>query len=342
LKIRASSLDDLLHEVYERLLKRGRIVVATKGEAREAIGVLIELSNPRARLSSSEGRQVLFSSLGEFLWYLSGSDDYDFIKYYIPKYKPDGDGISTVRAAYGPRLKSDQKDQIQWVISLLKDAARSTTRRAVIPIFSESDTYPSLPEVPCTCTLQFFLRHNRLEMVTYMRSNDAYRGLPSDIFSFTLIQELIARALGVELGKYRHMIGNLHLYTADNSQAMHFLDEGWQSRIPMPPMPLGDPFEHLREVIRLEKVLRESKDVKPPKTLPSFWQDIVQLLRIYKAHHEGTSSRSISNLSHSLHSDTYRPYIDAKHRNALQRERASTKPPEQPSSLFEKSMGESL
>jgi thymidylate synthase len=37
-------------------------------------------------------------------------------------------------------------------------------------------------------------------MVTTMRSNDAYLGLPHDVFCFTMLQEIIARSLGREIG----------------------------------------------------------------------------------------------------------------------------------------------
>ena len=70
--ISQETLDDALLEAYPALLKRSMdTVVATRGETAEMIGALIEITNPRARLSRSETRGKLFSSLGELLWYLS-------------------------------------------------------------------------------------------------------------------------------------------------------------------------------------------------------------------------------------------------------------------------------
>lgn len=37
-----------------------------------------------------------------------------------------------------------------------------------------------------------------------MRSNDAYLGFPHDVFFFTMIQELVARSLGIRVGDYHH------------------------------------------------------------------------------------------------------------------------------------------
>ena len=66
------------------------------------------------------------------------------------------------------------------------------SRRMVVHIHGGRGTYTELSEVSCTCTLQFLIRGDRLEMLAHMRSNDAYLGLPNDVFAFTMIQELIA------------------------------------------------------------------------------------------------------------------------------------------------------
>jgi thymidylate synthase len=302
LNVRVSTLDDLLISVYSRLIKKGRVVIPSKGKTRELTGASLELSNPRARMSRSEERHLLFSCLGEFLWYLSGGNSLDFIRYYIKNYTADGEGITTVRAAYGPRLRGG-KDQLLWIIELLRQ--KPDSRRAVIPIFSESDTFTDLPEVPCTCTLQFLIRKDRLEMITHMRSNDVYLGLPGDVFAFTMIQELVARSLNIEVGTYKHLVGSLHLYEKNRNAAERFLDEGWQRKQSMPPMPLGDQFQNLEHLLQAEESLRTGKDATTPECLPDYWQDLIQLLRIFRAHKQNASSEVINALSAKMHSDSY-------------------------------------
>jgi hypothetical protein len=49
-------LDDLLRKVLRKLLVSKQRVEATRGSARELIGVLLKLARPRARLSRSETR----------------------------------------------------------------------------------------------------------------------------------------------------------------------------------------------------------------------------------------------------------------------------------------------
>ena len=83
------------------------------------------------------------------------------------------------------------------------------------------------------------IREGQLETVVTMRSNDAFRGLPHDAFSFTMIQEIMARILGHELGTYTQFVGSLHLYDSDLQLSRQYLEEGWQptQRVAMPPMP---------------------------------------------------------------------------------------------------------
>ena len=318
MKIRAATLDDLLHEVFRRLIKSGKLTDPSKGKALEATGCVLELTNPRARMSRTEARCILFTCLGEWLWYLSGSNEFSFVQYYVPQYEPDRPGASTVRAAYGPRLKNKGRDQLKWVSELIK--LKPETRRAVIPIYQPIDTYTRLPEVPCTCTLQFLLRRGRLEMLTHMRSNDAYKGLPSDVFAFTMIQEIVARSLGAEIGSYKHSVGSLHLYESDQRKAQRYLDEGWQQRLAMPIMPPGTQTANIEELLRIEYELRNGRAVPIPKKLPTYWQDLATLLKIYRADRNNAKIRELSNLRKQMHSDVYSPYIEKRQKKAQDRE----------------------
>src|ERR1043165_8344585 len=103
-------------------------------------------------------------------------------------------------------------DQIAQVRKLLSDPERSPSRKAVIQLFNAEDISEDHEDVPCTCTLQFLLRKAGLDLFVSMRSNDAYRGLPHDVFAFTMLQEILARDLGKPVGRYKHAAGSLHLY----------------------------------------------------------------------------------------------------------------------------------
>lgn len=281
MEIQGDSLDDILHGVFAKLVKTNKIIFPSKGKAREIIGTHLLLKNPRARFSRTESRATLFTCLGELLWYLSGRNDLEFIRHYIRRYAEFSDDGVTLFGAYGPRIFGDLTTS-HWrnVATLLRE--RPDSRQAVIPIYQPSDVTAVTKDLPCTCTIQFFRRETLLHMQVHMRSNDVYLGLPHDIFAFTMMQEIMATELGCGLGEYHHSVGSLHLYDSDREKAQMFLNEGWQSTMPMPPMPIGDQSPAITWLINTDGHIRANRISSIDWTLVApYWQDIGRLLIIH-------------------------------------------------------------
>lgn len=282
---RGSTLDDVLYRVLKSLLisRRAFPVSSTRGDSRELVGALIRIENPRARLSVAAVRGQLFSCLGELFWYLSGSEALKQIKYYIRKYEIESEDGIKVRSAYGPRLfRMHGLNQVEGIIDLLR--SKSSSRRAVIQLFDAMDLQEE-KSPPCTCFLQFLVRGHQLHTFVSMRSNDAYVGLPHDVFAFTMLQELIARELGFGIGTYTHAVGSLHLYARDEPHARKYIEEGYQERVFMPPMPSGSPRRAIKELIKFEAAIRTVGCHAPmPKKLDEYWLDIARLLAIYASY----------------------------------------------------------
>lgn len=316
--IAAETLDDLLRAVFSKLLKSRSRIRPTRGAANELIGVLLHLTNPRARLSRTETKGRLFSCVGELLWYLARTNDVEFISYYLPRYRKESDDGRTVYGGYGPRLfNMRRQNQIANVLRLLKKNRHS--RRAVIQLFDAVDLVGQHKDIPCTCTLQFLIRGRRLHLVTNMRSNDAFLGLPHDVFAFTMLQEILARTLGVEPGTYVHAVGSLHLYRRHRDGARQFLREGWQSTLPMPHMPRANPWRSLDRVLRAERAIRcGRKDVGDGVRLANYWADLVRLLQIYRHFKRGEASE-IARLKDRMTVRLYDSYIEGKKLTARRR-----------------------
>ena len=307
---RGPTIDDVMRNVIEDLLLHGDKVVATKGSFVELVGVLLELENPRARLSRTETRGKPFSCLGELCWYLAGSNNLDFISYYLPKYEEFAEGGSLF-GAYGPRLLAwEGTNQVSNVTSLLRK--KPTTRQAVIQIFDREDIIGDHKDVACTCTLQFMVRGEALQMFTTMRSNDVFLGLPHDMFSFTMLQEIIASDLSIEVGNYKHAVGSLHLYDTAIDAAREFLNEGWQStQSPMPPMPLGDPWLGISSLLKAESDIRTGGgiDARGLDEINPYWADLIRLLQVLRFKRD-EDPHEIEAIRGRMSSEVYRPFID--------------------------------
>ncbi|MGW0454512.1 thymidylate synthase [Gordonia sputi] len=277
----------------EEIIENGKLVSPTKGTTREVIGVSMELTDPRNRASRSDSRRQLHAGIAELSWYLSGSGAADDITAWISVYGKEREDDGRVHGAYGPRMCGDGDNaQLATVIKLLK--ANPSTRRAVIVLFRAADIADGIRylNVPCTLSLQLLLREDRLHMVTTMRSNDLYLGLPHDIFTFTMLQELIAGELDVGLGSYYHNVGSLHIYEEKIAKIEEYVAEGWQStNRPMPPMPAHSLTTHIPGLLRAEAQIRAGT-AYADLTMPAhpYWADLVRMLAYRKAQKERNST----------------------------------------------------
>jgi thymidylate synthase len=322
----ADNIDDLMRAVFARLLSGNREnnrVKSKKGDSTEVFGALLQLSNPRARLGRSMVRSKVYSAIGELVWYLSGSNDLEQIRYYIEKYHEFSDDGATLNGAYGPRIFSRSRgetvgpasDEWQRVIDVLK--ARSGSRNAVIQIYTNADGNKDTKDIPCTCTIQFAIR-KKLEMHVHMRSNDAYLGLPHDVFAFTMMQEIAGRELEVEVGRYQHSVASLHLYDDEEGSgglksrtlAQKYVDEGMHDTVPMPAMPNGNPWPSIRELVQAEGQLRLGNlEYAPPPWLDPYWKDLIVLLRAQAMTVKDGEAANLEGLLDNIHAPAYRLYI---------------------------------
>lgn len=110
--------------------------------------------------------------------------------------------------AYGPRLAGQLWPTAQL---LLKDPQ---SRQAVITIFNHhDDRRGDRANVPCTLSLTFQVRDGKLNVHSYMRSNDIWWGLPYDVPAFALIGQMMAGWIDHEPGMLYHRATSLHLYS---------------------------------------------------------------------------------------------------------------------------------
>jgi len=152
-------------------------------------------------------------------WILSGFNDLKTIRKYAKRYDDFSDDNLTLSGAYGPPFV----DQLSYVAQLLY--LDPHTRQAVISLWRPRP-YVS-KDIPCTCTMQFLRRDNTMHCVVFMRSSDAWLGLPYDIFCFTMMARYAALCVNRDsrdrffknMGTLTIHIGSSHLYEKDLSAA---------------------------------------------------------------------------------------------------------------------------
>jgi thymidylate synthase len=293
------------HDAYlaelRRVAEEPEWVNAPRGNAsRERLSVAFRVVDCTQRVVLHERRRTnLAFNLAEALWYLSNRSDLATVAYYAPsivQYSSDGARLSG--SAYGPRIfdyRGERLDQWRSVINTIK--ADGDTKRAVIQIFDPRElVVKDNIDVACTLSLQFLVRGRALQAVSFMRANDAYRGVVSDVFSFTFLQEVLARELGLVSGSYDHHVGSYHLYDNDALSAANVLGSRPTEPIAhFPSMPLGDPWPALHALFEIEEGVRlgslrmSSGDIAGLNLAP-YWKQIVTVFELYRRWQSGESA----------------------------------------------------
>lgn len=210
---------------------------------KEILNYNITLVDPRNRVITFADRNTSTKYLlGEFIWYLSAQNTVDAITPYAKFWdnitNPDG----TVNSNYGHRLFGEHQStlvpakykgsqgQSQWmnVVEILSKDKES--RQAIVNIHVPQDRWAGNKDVPCTLALQFFIREERLHLITSMRSNDIILGFTNDVFQFTMLQEALMLQLrekypSLELGNYYHNAGSMHIYERHFPMAENIINQ---------------------------------------------------------------------------------------------------------------------
>lgn len=250
------SLEIALQKTLADVKSYGFITSPRGRESKELIGHGYVLTNPLNRLVGMKERDLNpYYMIGNLLWVLRQSNKLEVINYYNPRGRMFSDDGQILRGAYGKRIFDfDGINQWNNVIKELK--ADPDSRRAVINFFLPQHDWTGSLDTPCTTDIQFFIRDNKLHLVNHMRSQSSAFVQPYDVFLMTMLQELLANELGVEIGIYKHFCGSYHYFTDEESMVDNIINsEDYTS--PMTAMPKGTTYNSIKPLLYFESDLRE-------------------------------------------------------------------------------------
>jgi thymidylate synthase len=205
--IKTYNANDAYKEMKD-LLRSGSSDVSPRGiKVKERLGVSVRILNPRDRIINDVHRNFpLKGAIAEFLWYMTQNNKTKYITPYLKHWEKYSDDGIHVNSNYG----------FQWgnqVINVINKIKRDRdTRQGVITLYDKSYSNYYGKDNICTPDFQFLLRDNLLYLIVNARSRDLIRGECIDQFTFTLLQEIVANELGVDVGWYQVNIGSLHIY----------------------------------------------------------------------------------------------------------------------------------
>lgn len=214
------------------------------GTVKEITHTGITLLDPTQRETLIGERNVnIAAQIAEAMWVLAGRNDIEFLEHYLPRARDFSDDGKTWRAGYGPRLRSWMShhptnpgpspiDQLEYVIETLR--ADPLSRQAVISLWDPAvDTTPGKDRA-CNNWLTFTSRLGKLDLHVGIRSNDLMWGWSGiNAFEWSVLQEIVAEMLGIQVGALHFSVTSLHLYAPYWAKASRIASqkETWKDEI---------------------------------------------------------------------------------------------------------------
>lgn len=204
----------LLRQIYDDLYIEGKYVSPRGLKVLEIENYNYELP-PYCRFVNFKCRNLNIEYIKrEFLWYLKGDKTDTSIAEYAQIWKSLITDKGTINSNYGRYIFSEI-NQFDNVVKLL--TADKDTRKAMIVILSESHLKSDDLDTPCTISIGFRIRENRLNMTVRMRSQDAILGMSNDLPAFSFIHEMMYLMMKdvypeLEYGDYYHSADSFHIY----------------------------------------------------------------------------------------------------------------------------------
>ncbi|AEO93578.1 thymidylate synthase [Bacillus phage G] len=319
----AESYADIIKYIWEN----GNEVSPRGMLTKEVTPATIVINNPRKRVIDHPIRKLNYGfMIGELFWILQGKNDASSIAHYNKQWLNYSDNGETLNGAYGQRIfnadggdalfsneegKYDvfkiQINQFNEVFKKLKNDNHS--RQGTISMFDPAKDFNETKDVPCTNLLRFSIRDGKLNMLVVMRSNDIIFGTPYDIYNFTMLQEIMAGLLEVEVGKYTHVVDSLHLYETHFELAKeiinHQYEDVYNNFEPMDARLKGEELDKVTNLtFNIENITRETGDVVEIPFLVEqissieneYWRSIVALIATYNVRKAKRSQEEIDEL----------------------------------------------
>lgn len=228
---------DTFSEVYpivnDYLMKNKDWELSRDGNVKEILDFKTVLTNPYRRLVGGSDRNINpFFLFAEAMWIFYGRKDVRFLTLFNKNMESFSDDGKVFHAPYGFRLRhwgvrSEDKfcednlhaaqgyDQIADAVKMFEN--NPNTRQVVLSIWNpDFDLGTKTKDIPCNDIIMLKIRNGKLITTIQNRSNDLHWGLPTNVFQFSFLTEMIAACLGIELGTQTHNSQSLHIYEWNN------------------------------------------------------------------------------------------------------------------------------
>lgn len=281
----ADYADKLWYNALDILRTESNVQDGRDQPTHELLLASLYLTNSRNRFVESREIDLAFAFV-EFFWHLSGRRDLKFLNSWNKRMKNFSDDGKILHGAYGYRLYGDgihEVNQIENAYYSLRDNPNS--RQVVLQIWNSStdlpayDGSPSSKDIPCNITSHLLIRDGKLYWHQNQRSQDLIWGFPYDVIHWTMIQEIFAGWLGIDVGTYKLSADSLHVYERHWDYIEGIEKEFNYSN----DEDLRLPYEESQKVIKYcERIIENIAEASTHDSLLEAMDDILRLPKAYQ------------------------------------------------------------
>lgn len=217
MEISVRDVPEMFAEVVWAVKMHGAIEETRNGEVLampEPFTVAVRKPNHRVLFDEDRNANPFFHVM-EAIWMMAGRNDLKWIERFNSRFKEYAEADGTLHGAYGHRWRNHfERDQIlEAVLRLRQDPS---CRRVVLGMWDpEVDCNRKRNDLPCNTHIYFRCVKGALDMTVCNRSNDVVWGMTgANAVHMTVLHELVAYQAGLDLGTYRVVSNNAHLYTS--------------------------------------------------------------------------------------------------------------------------------
>lgn len=214
--------EDQYFDLIDKILKEGTVCVSGRQTDESHVtrtkriwGYLFDIDLQEEYPLLYSKHVAVKSAIREILWIMQKQSNNinDLLPHIWDKW---ADEVGSIHQTYGYQIHKpvnhplgEWPDQVHAVLGMLeKDPS---TRHAVINMW-DGETLRDNNCPPCCYTSHYTVMDGKLNIAVIQRSADSIIGLPFNIAQYAFLANAFARHLGLQPGKYIHLITDAHIY----------------------------------------------------------------------------------------------------------------------------------
>lgn len=222
------SFNNDYHNLLSEIISRGFI------EKNKRTGSIVKrLIGKMLKIDCSLGLPLIWTRkmrpgtmAAELAWSLTGEKSTEWLVNHTKIWQSFESSPGIIDESYG-HLWRDKYGRDQLLDSIMLAKLDPSARQNLVIAWNPAEhglmNIGKHKNVPCPFAYQILI-NNKINIILYLRSSDAFLGLPYDIGMYSLLLHAYSKSLGIPCGELTVMLGDCHLYENQFNHAAYMVE----------------------------------------------------------------------------------------------------------------------